>query len=162
MNSIPLFAKIIICVLLCELIGISSGYFTASGITEWYATLEKPSFNPPNWIFAPMWTILYAMMGIAMALIWDKGLHRSDVKVSLGVFGIQLVLNAAWSVLFFGLHKPAFALVDILFLVLMIVLTISLFMKVRGLAGILLVPYLLWVSFATVLNASIWYLNGGI
>jgi len=162
MEQLPLWVKMIICVVICELIGISSGWATASSISEWYVTLEKPFFNPPNWIFAPVWTLLYALMGIAAALVWDKGIQRSDVKAALGVFAIQLLLNAGWSLIFFGMRNPALALVEILLLLVVLFITIRMFWRIRNRAGALLLPYLIWVSFATILNGSIWYLNGGI
>lgn len=162
MEQLPLWVKMIICVFICELIGFSSGLATASSISDWYVTLEKPFFNPPNWIFAPVWTILYALMGIAAALVWDKGFQRSDVKAALGIFAVQLILNAAWSFIFFGMRNPALALVEILLLLLVLFITIRMFWRIRNRAGALLFPYFLWVSFATILNSSIWYLNGGL
>ncbi|AWG25085.1 TspO/MBR family protein [Flavobacterium kingsejongi] len=154
------FSKICITVVICVAIGLLSSIATQSSISTWYPTLNKPSFNPPNWIFAPVWTVLYIMMGIAAGLVWhQKYLYPSAVKKALWVFGIQLFLNALWSILFFGKNDPLLALVDIIFLLLFILLTISYFYKIRPIAGYLLIPYLLWVSFATALNASIWWLN---
>ena len=152
-------AKIIICVVICLGVGLASGATTASGITEWYAFLNKPFFNPPNWIFAPVWTILYTMMGIAAGLVWDKGLDHPGVKGALGIFTIQFIFNAMWSVVFFGMRQPLAALFVIVTLWILIVLTIKRFGALNKTSSLLLIPYLLWVSFATVLNFSIWWLN---
>jgi len=133
---------------------------TRESITTWYPTLEKPVFNPPNWLFAPVWTILYAMMGVAGGLVWNHlETEREAVKKAFLFFIIQLGLNAMWSYLFFGLHNPLLALIEIVLLWLMIFETYSQFKKIDRIAGMLLVPYLAWVAFATVLNASIWWLN---
>jgi tryptophan-rich sensory protein len=133
--------------------------FTASAIPEWYATLAKPSFSPPNWVFAPAWTLLYILMGLAAAIIWQKGLQSSQVRRALVAFLIQLVLNMIWSVLFFGLRSPLYGLVDILFLWIMILVTIAQFSKVSIPAALLLIPYILWVTFASSLNLGIFLLN---
>jgi len=151
--------KIIICVVLCLGIGLTSGAATASGITEWYAFLNKPFFNPPNWLFAPVWTILYTMMGVAAALVWHQGINHDGVKSALIIFGVQMVFNALWSTVFFGMRQPLYALFVIVTLWILIALCISKFNKINKTAGLLLVPYLLWVSFATVLNFSIYWLN---
>jgi tryptophan-rich sensory protein len=125
---------------------------------EWYASLAKPSFTPPGWIFGPVWTALYASIGVAGLLAWNAAPAGARL-VPFTVFGAQLVLNAAWSWLFFGLHRPDLALIDIVALWSLIVATAILFFRIRPLAGGILAPYLLWVSFATVLNAAIWRLN---
>jgi len=159
MNKPDLVFKIIICVAICLIIGFTSGFATASSITGWYQTINKPSFNPPNWIFGPMWTLLYILMGVAAALVWYEGLDRKVVKTALTIFGIQILLNGLWSVLFFGLQNPAIALIEIIVLWVLILICIIKFIKIKNVAGYLMIPYLLWVSFATILNASIWYLN---
>ena len=159
MNKLPLIAKIVIAVVVCAGIGALSGIATANSVNDWYLTLNKPPFNPPNWLFAPAWTLLYTLMGIAAALVWHKGLDNPLVKSALGIFAIQLALNALWSILFFGMQNPTIALVEIIILWGMILWTILKFNKVNKTAGWLLVPYLAWVTFATVLNASIVYLN---
>ena len=151
--------KIIIAVILCLLVGFLTGFATQSSITDWYAFLNKPSFNPPNWLFAPVWTVLYTMMGIAAALIWHKGWESSGVKAALGLFTLQLLLNGSWSLIFFGLRQPMPALIVIIILWALIFWCILRFMKLRKAAGYLLIPYLLWVSFATLLNYSIVALN---
>jgi tryptophan-rich sensory protein len=144
----------------CMVIGYLSGMATRDSITTWYPTLIKPAFNPPNWIFAPVWSLLYVMMGVAAGIVWDKlELDEINVKKAFSFFIIQLGLNALWSYLFFGLHNPLLALVEIVLLWLMIFETYTLFIKIDKKAGMLLLPYLAWVSFATILNGSIWWLN---
>ena len=156
------YTRILIVVVTCLAIGYFSGMATQSSIKTWFPTLIKPSFNPPNWVFAPVWSMLYIMMGIAAGLVWNR-LELSDdkelVKKSLVFFAIQLGLNALWSILFFGLRNPMLALIEIVLLWLMIYETYIKFGKIDKIAGYLFLPYLAWVSFATVLNASIWWLN---
>ena len=137
---------------LCLGLGSAAGFLTAQSLPTWFPTLVKPSFNPPSWLFAPVWTTLYIMMAVAAWLVWLR-------KGPLVLFYVQLALNFAWSLLFFGLHSPALALVDIVAMWIAILLTLLAFWKVDRRAGWLLVPYLAWVSFAGVLNASIWWLN---
>jgi tryptophan-rich sensory protein len=146
-------------VLICEAAGIIGSLFTAPAIPGWYAGLTKPSFNPPNWIFGPVWTTLYALMGIAAWLVYDKRAKRTDVKQALYVFVAQLILNVLWSVMFFGAHQILGGFVIIVALWLLILGTILRFLKISKTAAILLVPYILWVSFATALNASLYVLN---
>ncbi|MBT8306113.1 MAG: tryptophan-rich sensory protein [Maribacter sp.] len=150
---------IVIAVSVCLVIGFLSGFATQSSVNDWFVTLNKPSFNPPNWIFAPVWTVLYIMMGIAAGLVWAKGFHHLWVKTALYHFGFQLMLNASWSIVFFGLKEPFWALVVIITLLILLVLTIRWFRIVSNIAAWLLVPYLLWVCFATALNYKIWELN---
>ena len=151
--------NLVITILVSELAGIIGSIFTISSVSSWYLTLIKPSLNPPSAIFGPVWTTLYALMGIAAFLILRKGLARKDVKVALGIFLIQLVLNMFWSIIFFGLHSPGIALVEIIFLWSTILVTIIVFNKISKVAAYLLLPYILWVSFAIYLNYSIWLLN---
>ncbi|MDT0606702.1 TspO/MBR family protein [Croceitalea rosinachiae] len=151
--------KILIAVVVCLLIGFLSSFATQSSVNDWYLTLNKPSFNPPNWLFAPVWTALYVLMGIAAGIVWGKGFHHIWVKTALYHFGFQLLLNALWSIVFFGLKNPLAALFIILILLVMIILTIRWFKVVSRKAAILMIPYLLWVSFATILNFKIWELN---
>jgi len=133
---------------------------TRPSVAEWFPTIEKPFFNPPNWVFMPVWTLLYILMAIAAGLVWDKVKEQNEaVKKALGFFLIQLTLNAIWSYLFFGLKNPMLALIEIVLLWLMIYETYLKFTKINKTAAYLLIPYLAWVSFATVLNASIWWLN---
>ena len=122
---------------------------------EWYQALRKPSWTPPSWLFAPAWTLLYAMMAVAAWLVW----RQTGFSGEVGLFVLQLALNAAWSWLFFGLHRPAFAFADIVVLWLAILATLLAFWTVRPVAGWLLVPYLAWVSLASALNAALWRLN---
>jgi benzodiazapine receptor len=156
------YTRILIVVVTCLAIGYFSGMATQSSIKTWFPTLIKPSFNPPNWVFAPVWSMLYIMMGIAAGLVWDRMEASKDkelVKKSLVFFAIQLGLNALWSVLFFGLRNPMLALIEIALLWLMIYETYIKFGKIDKIAGYLFLPYLAWVSFASILNASIWWLN---
>ena len=148
-----------IAVLICLLIGFLSGFATQSSVETWYAALNKPSFNPPNWIFAPVWTFLYITMGISAGLVWARGFYHIWVKTALYYFGFQLLFNALWSIVFFGLREPFWALMVIIVLVLLILATIKWFKIVSKTAAYLLLPYLLWVCFAMVLNYSIWQLN---
>lgn len=151
--------KIVIAVLICLTVGSLSGIATTDAIEGWYATLNKPSFNPPNWVFGPAWTLLYILMGIAAGLVWKAGWERTDVRAALSIFGVQLVLNGLWSIIFFTLESPLWALVEILVLLAFIILTMVRFKPINATAAYLLVPYILWVSFATVLTASILHLN---
>ena len=152
--------KIAIPVAICLGVGYGSSLVTQSSITTWYPTINKPFFNPPNEVFAPVWTILFVMMGVSAGLVWSKMESVPLlVKKALWVFVIQLILNALWSFLFFGLQNPFLALAEILLLWLMIFETIKLFKPIDALASKLLIPYLLWVSFAMVLNGAIWWLN---
>jgi tryptophan-rich sensory protein len=132
--------------------------FNVPALSEWYPGLQKPFFNPPNWLFGPVWSVLYLAMAVAGWLVWrEEGL--SGATTALTVFGAQLVLNTLWSGLFFGLRSPGLALVEIVILWVAILATILLFRPVSRVAALLLVPYLAWVSFATVLNFEIWRLN---
>ena len=133
--------------------------FTFSSIPTWYASLDKPFFNPPNWIFSPVWTLLYFLMGISLYLILLNGWQDREAKRGIILFFAQLLLNVAWSFLFFFLHNPAIAFIIIILLWIMIFLSIFQFLKINKLASYLLIPYLLWVSFASILNFSIWQLN---
>lgn len=157
MNKI---SRILVVVVTCLVIGYFSGIVTQSSIVSWYPTLVKPSFNPPNWIFAPVWSMLYVMMGVAAGLVWNRiEFEKELVKKALIFFAIQLALNALWSYLFFGLKNPMLAGIEIIVLWLMIYETQQKFAKINKTAGFLFIPYLLWVSFAMVLNISIWWLN---
>lgn len=153
--------KLAISIGICLTIGFIGSIFTTPSIPTWYATLEKPSFNPPNWIFAPVWTTLYILMGISAFLVWRMGLSKLSVKITLTIFIIQLILNAFWSIAFFGLRSPIAGLIVIIILWIAILLTVISSLNVSKLAGILLIPYILWVSFASILNAMIYILNRG-
>lgn len=145
-------------VLVCELVGITGAVFTATGVESWYATLERPELAPPNWVFGPVWTTLYALMGVAAWLVWREGRGR-ELQVALGLFGVQLALNFAWSFVFFGQEAIFPALVVILALLFAIGTTATAFWRIDRRAALLLVPYLAWVSFATYLNYAFWTLN---
>jgi translocator protein len=150
--------KIGVSIAIAQAAGIIGSVFTVGSIDTWYAALAKPEWNPPGWVFGPVWIILYTLMGIAAYLVWQ---HRKTrlAKIALSVYGIQLVLNAVWSILFFGLKNPGLAFAEILLLVAFIAATIILFWRVLKWAGILLLPYLAWVFFAAYLNYTIWQLN---
>ena len=155
MNGRSVIRLIVACV-----VSLSAGAIgSLAGTNAWYGTIEKPAFTPPDWVFGPVWTILYLLMGVAAFLVWQRGLDLRKVRVALAWFLGQLVLNALWSPVFFGLHRIDLALVVIVLLWAVLVVTIYYFLRVSRPAGLLLIPYLLWVSFATVLNASIWWLN---
>lgn len=148
----------VVSILIAELAGMLGSLATVPNIATWYAGLAKPSWVPPSWVFAPVWTTLFALMGIAAALIWG---HHADHRRSaaLRMYAFQLALNVFWSYLFFGLHRPGWALVDLVILWCAIILTMVRFRRMSHRAAALLVPYVLWVSFAGMLNFSIWRLN---
>lgn len=151
--------KLIGCLVVTLGTGFVGSLSTRSGIDTWYASLSKPVFTPPGWIFAPAWTALYVMMGIAAYLVLRQGLRQPGVAAALVAFAAQLGLNLLWSMLFFGKRQPLWGLADIAALWVMIVVTMVLFFRVSKPAGWLFVPYLAWVSFASVLNYEIWRLN---
>ncbi|MDG6256400.1 MAG: tryptophan-rich sensory protein [Methanomicrobiaceae archaeon] len=151
--------KLVIAIVVCNMAGILGAIFTQTGPDSWYAQLVKPEINPPSFVFAPVWTTLYVLMGIALYLVWMEGTDRPGVRSAMAIFGVQLVLNFLWSFLFFGLESPLLGLIDIVILWVAIVATIAAFMKVNRTAAFLLIPYLLWVSFATFLNYRILVLN---
>jgi tryptophan-rich sensory protein len=151
--------RIGIAILICGLIGFLSSITTQTSINTWYTTLNKPSFTPPNWIFGPTWVLLYIMMGIAVGIVWSKGFYHKWVKTALYHFGFQLLLNAAWSIFFFGLQNPLIALLDIIALFILLLFTIKWFTVVNSTAAYLLIPYIIWVAFVTALNFGIWQLN---
>lgn len=150
---------IAIAVAVCLLLGFLSGFATQSSVTTWYATLNKPAINPPNWVFAPVWSVMYILMGIAAGMVWARGFYHIWVKTALYFFGFQLLFNGLWSIVFFGFRQPFAALVVILVLLVLIALTIKWFKVVSSTAAYLMVPYFLWVCFATYLNYKIWTLN---
>lgn len=157
-KSLP---KLIISIILCQIIGASGSIFTFPNIPTWYASLVKPFFSPPNWIFGPVWTLLFLLMGIALYLVWtnsEKKLKKQK-STSIILFGVQFFFNVLWSYLFFGLRNPFLGLIGILILWIFIVATIISFYKISKKSAYLLIPYLLWVSFATILNFSIMLLN---
>ncbi|HEU0051349.1 MAG TPA: TspO/MBR family protein [Patescibacteria group bacterium] len=152
-------AKFIITIAGSEFAGVVGVLFTTPSIAGWYAKLVKPEFAPPNWIFGPVWTVLFAFMGLAAFLIWRKGIDHKGVKIALSIFIGQLILNTLWSIIFFGLHSPGGAFIEIVFLWFAILAAIIAFAKISRPAAWLLAPYILWVSFASYLNFAIWKLN---
>jgi tryptophan-rich sensory protein len=153
------FIKLIISIVICNSAGFIGSIFTTSTLPTWYNSLEKPSFNPPSWVFGPVWITLYTLMGISAYLVWRQGIHNSQVKAAFIIFGVQLFLNAIWSPIFFGLRALFAALVVIVILWIAILLTIYAFYKISRVAAVLLIPYIFWVSLATILNYSLWVLN---
>ncbi|WP_183564320.1 TspO/MBR family protein [Mucilaginibacter sp. SP1R1] len=153
------FFPFVISLLITLSIGFVASLFTRPEIAGWYSTLKKPPFNPPAWLFAPVWTALYILIAIAAYLVWKHRSRKPVYKVTRAIYFIQLFLNFSWSIVFFGMHQVAGALVVIILLWISIGLSIMWFNKFNKTAGWLLVPYLLWVSFAGVLNASIYFLN---
>lgn len=152
--------KIFYVVAICLAVGYLSSLVTQSSIETWYPTIKKPIFNPPNWVFAPVWTLLFIMMGIAGGLVWDKlEQNRELVKRGLFFFTVQLLLNAFWSFIFFGLKNILLASIEIILLLLIIYETYVVFKKIDSMASRLFIPYLLWVSFATILTVTIYFLN---
>lgn len=151
--------KIIFAIIICQLAGAVGSIFTFSSIPIWYASLQKPAFSPPNWLFGPAWLTLYTLMGVSLYLVWQKGLKNKKVKDAITIFAIQIVLNSFWSIIFFGLRLPFIAFIEIVVLWIAIVFTILKFYKISRNAAYLLVPYILWVSFAAILNYNIWILN---
>lgn len=165
------FTKLLMAVGVAEAAGVVGAFFTTPAISSgWYAELVKPALNPPSWVFGPVWTTLYALMGISVFLVYEKNEKtilneieeqrlKTKKKIALILFGIQLFLNAIWSVLFFGLHSPGGALIEIIFLWLAILATIVAFARISKSAAWLLAPYIVWVSFALYLNLAIWAFN---
>ncbi|MBN1455900.1 MAG: tryptophan-rich sensory protein [Methanomicrobia archaeon] len=151
--------KLIVSILVCQLAGLIGSFATSASVQTWYPTLNKPFFTPPSWVFAPVWITLYLLMGVAAYLVWRQGLDEPLVRRGLAIFGIQLILNTLWSIAFFGLRSPLAGLVVIVLLWLAILLTILTFSKISKPAAILLIPYILWVSLAALLNAAILVLN---
>ena len=151
--------KLIIAVVVSLMAGVLGSVFTSEAIPTWYATLEKPDFTPPNWVFAPVWTTLYILMGVAAYLVWREGFHKTEVKIALTLYAIQLTLNVLWSMIFFGLRNPLYGLFDISALIILLILTTKQFREINKNAALLLMPYLLWVLYAAFLNLNIWLLN---
>jgi len=151
--------KLIAALVICLTAAFIGSYFTSSSIEDWYYTLEKPGFTPPNWIFGPVWGVLYILMGVSLYLVWKKGEFRKDVKLAMDVFGVQLVLNILWSFFFFYIQNPLAGFIEIIALWFMILLNVFLFYKISKPAAYLLTPYLMWVAYAANLNLYIWLLN---
>ena len=153
-DLLGLFAFIILCLAVSGV----GGVITATSVDTWYQALEKPPFNPPDWVFAPVWTVLYILMGIAAWRVWRLRSFEAAPK-AFAVFGVQLCLNLAWSFLFFGLQRIDLALIEIVILLVAIIANTIMFWRIERLAGLLFVPYAAWVTYATILNISLWLLN---
>jgi len=151
--------KLVISILICQCAGIIGSLFTIRSIPTWYAVINKPTFTPPNWVFAPVWASLFTLMGIAVFLVWRKGLHILGVKRALSIFFLQLGLNSLWSIVFFGSRSIAGGLAVVVLLWLAIFWTIKEFLVISKPAAVLLIPYIAWVSFAFILNVAFLILN---
>ena len=151
--------KFIISILICQSAGIFGSIFTLEAVPDWYSTLTKPTFAPPGWVFGPVWIILYFLMGVSLYTVWVSESKPKIRKVFFTVFGIQLTLNALWSLLFFGLKSPLLGFIDIILLDIMVIVTIIYAKSISKLSSLLLVPYLVWIIFASILNFAIFLLN---
>jgi translocator protein len=151
--------KLIASIVICQLAGFIGSFATRQSVSGWYRFLEKPAFNPPSWIFAPVWISLYTIMGISLYLVWRKGFNSPEVRYAIILFLVQLVFNSLWSIVFFGYQSPGGGVIVITILWFLILMNIFCFYKISTPAGLLLIPYFLWVSFAVLLNFSIWRLN---
>jgi tryptophan-rich sensory protein len=158
-NSIPSVWKLIIAVLVCELTGIASSLLSGNRMDEWLDYLYKPTWNPPSYIFGPVWMGLYLLMGVSFWLIWKSNAQPSQKNNAMIIFGLQLCLSFFWSILFFRFHSPALALANVVLMLIFSFITMISFAPLSRLASWLLVPYILWVSFASVLNLTIWSMN---
>lgn len=153
------FLGLAICIAGCQLVGLLATPFTISAIPNWYATLEKPFFSPPNWVFGPVWTLLYLLMGVALYSILNNEKKSQQKKGAIILFFMQLFFNFLWSIIFFGLQSPFLAMIDIMFLLVVLVYTMIAFKRISLIAYYMLFPYLFWVCFASLLNLSIILLN---
>ena len=151
--------KLIISIVACQCAGLIGSAFTAPAIPTWYAALEKPSFTPPNWLFAPAWITLYLLMGISASIVWRRGLDNTRIRNALITFLVQLGFNVLWSVVFFGLESPLYGVIVIVVLWMAIMLTMVKFFRISTLAGVFMLPYIGWVTFAAILNISVFILN---
>jgi benzodiazapine receptor len=155
LRYLPLFISILI----TQAVGIASAYFTLPEVEGWYSTLRKPAFTPPDNFFAPIWTVLYVLIGISAYLVWQRRNDAIQYKISVGVYAIQLLLNFLWAIIFFGMHQILGGLIDTILLWIVIIINIICFRKFNSGAAWLLAPYLLWTSFAIVLNFWFFMLN---
>lgn len=154
-----LIIRILISSAICFLIGALSAFAIKSSVNTWYATLDKPGFTPPNWLFTPVWTMLYITMGTAAGIVWSRGFYHKWVKTALYHFGFQLLFNGLWSIVFFGFKRPLWGLMILLALIVLILLTIKWFKVINKTAAYLLIPYLIWIFYITIVNFGIWQLN---
>ena len=151
--------KLVISILIPLIVGFTSALATLGSISTFFDVLNKPAWTPPAWAFGPIWTILYILMGIALFLVWRKGFERRDVKIAIGVFALQLILNFFWTIIFFGLRSLSGGLIEIVFLWIAILVNIILFYRISKAAGVLLIPYIVWVTIASYLNYTVFILN---
>ena len=151
--------KLMVPIAICLAVGALGSLFTTPEINTWYQTLQKPSWNPPSWLFAPVWTILYILMGVAFSIVWKKPTFRMIKRTAIILFAVQLLLNLAWSWTFFHQHVIGMAFAEIILLWVSILLCIFFFNRIYKSAALLMVPYISWVSFAAILNYAIWQLN---
>jgi len=156
---LPVWAQYVVSVLLAEGVGIAGSFSTANSISTWYQTLSKPSWLPPNWLFGPVWTTLYALMGIAAVMVMRSKGNASAIKTAMIMYGIQLFLNAIWTPIFFGARELGWGLVVIVALLVAVIVTTILFYRLDHKAGYLMLPYIAWLLLATSLNAAIWKMN---
>ena len=157
--KLPKVLKLAASIIICLSAGAIGSIFTISQVNSWYLTLNKPFFNPPSWVFSPVWTTLFILMGISLYIVWNKGIERRNVKQALYIFGIQLILNVSWSAVFFGMENLLGGLIVIILLWIAIFITIIRFKKISKPAAYLLIPYIAWVTFAGLLNLVIWIIN---
>lgn len=156
------FSRLVISIIICELAGIGGAFFTSPAVSsDWYKNLAKPGWQPPSWLFSPVWITIYALMGVALFLVWKEFSEdkKKEKKLAIIIFFIQLILNIFWSIIFFGMRSPGGAFFEIIFLWLAILITMIYFSKISRLAAWLFIPYILWVSFAAFLNFTIYSLN---
>lgn len=151
--------KLIICIAICQATGIISGLISSVQNNRWYDSIQRPSWNPPGYLFGPVWTILYVLMAISLYIVWKSSVTPDRKFFACWTFAVQLFLNFWWTILFFTLQSPLLAFVDIVLLILVIVSTIFQFSKISKTAAWLLVPYISWVCFAAILNYNLWILN---
>jgi tryptophan-rich sensory protein len=151
--------KLVVSIVICQAVGVASAIFSSAGVNGWYGKIIKPAFTPPAWVFGPVWTVMYLLMGISLFLILRRDMGGQKEQIAVAVFGVQLILNFLWTVIFFGMRQPLAAFIEILLLWAAILTTMIFFYKFSKTAAFLLLPYLLWVSFAAVLNAAIVKLN---
>ncbi len=151
--------KLAVSVLICLIAGFLGSLATTPSIPTWYASLTKPAWTPPNWLFGPIWTILYILLGVAAFIVWREGFQRKEVKIALGIFSLQLILNILWSVVFFAFRSILGAFIIILIFWIMILITIITFYRVSKPAAIILIPYITWVTIAAALNYTVYILN---
>jgi benzodiazapine receptor len=151
--------KLLIAVIVCQAAGIIGSIFTAGAVTGWFASLNQPPFTPPDCMYAPIWITMYLLMAIAAFLIWWRGLHIKPVRIAMILFLVQLVLNVLWAVVLFGLQSILFGLITVVALWIMVLFTIIQFYRISNAAGSLMIPYILWVTFAVILNGALYLLN---